>query len=192
VTAIQHQFSAGALALGLSVSAALIGWAVGAWSAGQIADRIGRPLTMVVAAILLMVQSLGAGLELTLWDLSFGRFLGGVGGRHRQCRRARLLRRVIFYYSSVLWQAVGFSENDSLKITIITSVTNIATTLIAIALVDRVGRRPLLLTGSAGRSVTLVCWPYCRPTCAWCSSGCRGAPPLSSRLRSVHLTGDEQ
>jgi sugar porter (SP) family MFS transporter len=62
---------------------------------------------------------------------------------------------VIFYYSSVLWQAVGFSESDSLKITVITSVTNIATTLIAIALVDRVGRKPLLLVGSVGMTITL-------------------------------------
>jgi MFS transporter, SP family, sugar:H+ symporter len=29
---------------------------------------------------------------------------------------------VIFYYSSVLWQAVGFSESQSLSITVITSV----------------------------------------------------------------------
>jgi MFS family permease len=62
---------------------------------------------------------------------------------------------VIFYYSSVLWQAVGFSENDSLVITVITSVVNIATTLIAIASVDRFGRRPLLLIGSVGMAVTL-------------------------------------
>ena len=41
---------------------------------------------------------------------------------------------VIFYYSSVLWQAVGFSESNSLAITVITSVVNIVTTLIAIAL----------------------------------------------------------
>lgn len=62
---------------------------------------------------------------------------------------------VIFYYSSVLWQAVGFTEADSLKITVITSVTNIATTLIAIALVDRIGRKPLLLLGSLGMTLTL-------------------------------------
>ncbi len=62
---------------------------------------------------------------------------------------------VIFYYSSVLWHAVGFSESDSLAITVITSVVNIATTFIAIALIDRVGRRPLLLIGSAGMAVTL-------------------------------------
>src|SRR4051812_33918586 len=62
---------------------------------------------------------------------------------------------VIFYYSSVLWQAVGFSEKDSLIITVITSVVNIVTTLVAISLIDRIGRKPLLLTGSAGMAVTL-------------------------------------
>ncbi|MBD2758889.1 sugar porter family MFS transporter [Yimella sp. cx-573] len=62
---------------------------------------------------------------------------------------------VIFYYSNVLWEAVGFSEQDSFKITVITSVVNILTTLIAIATVDRVGRKPLLLVGSAGMTLSL-------------------------------------
>ena len=62
---------------------------------------------------------------------------------------------VIFYYSSVLWQAVGFTEADSLIITVATSVTNILTTLVAIALIDRLGRKPLLLIGSAGMTLTL-------------------------------------
>ena len=62
---------------------------------------------------------------------------------------------VIFYYSNVLWQAVGFGESQAFIITVITSVTNIVTTLIAIALIDRVGRKPLLLIGSAGMAVTL-------------------------------------
>ena len=63
---------------------------------------------------------------------------------------------VIFYYSSVLWQAVGFTEQDALLTSVITSVTNILTTLIAIALVDRVGRKPLLLFGAAGQFVCLL------------------------------------
>jgi len=62
---------------------------------------------------------------------------------------------VIFYYSSVLWQAVGFSEKDSLSITVITSVVNIVTTLIAIAFVDKFGRKPLLILGSIGMTITL-------------------------------------
>ena len=62
---------------------------------------------------------------------------------------------VIFYYSSALWQQVGFSEADALTITVITSVTNIVVTLVAIATIDRVGRRVLLLIGSAGMSLSL-------------------------------------
>ncbi|MFW9259457.1 sugar porter family MFS transporter [Nostoc sp. CALU 546] len=62
---------------------------------------------------------------------------------------------VIFYYSSVLWRAVGFSEKDSLSITVITGAVNIITTLIAIAFVDKFGRKPLLILGSIGMTLTL-------------------------------------
>ena len=63
---------------------------------------------------------------------------------------------VIFYYSNVLWMAVGFDESASFIITVLTSVTNIVTTLIAIMAVDRAGRKPLLLIGSVGMTVSLA------------------------------------
>ena len=63
---------------------------------------------------------------------------------------------MIFYYSNVLWQAVGFSADQSAVITVITSVINVLTTLIAIALIDKIGRKPLLLIGSSGMAVTLI------------------------------------
>ncbi|MDQ0260179.1 sugar porter family MFS transporter [Sinomonas atrocyanea] len=63
---------------------------------------------------------------------------------------------VIFYYSTTLWKSVGFGEQFSLQISVITSVTNVLVTLIAIALVDRVGRKPILLVGSAGMAVSLA------------------------------------
>ncbi|MEW5812384.1 MAG: sugar porter family MFS transporter [Actinomycetota bacterium] len=63
---------------------------------------------------------------------------------------------VIFYYSNVLWQAVGFSADESAVYTVITSVINVLTTLIAIALIDKIGRKPLLLIGSTGMAVTLI------------------------------------
>jgi MFS transporter, SP family, sugar:H+ symporter len=69
---------------------------------------------------------------------------------------------VIFYYSATLWHAVGFAQADSLAITVITSVTNIVVTLVAIALVDRVGRKPLLIVGSIGVALTLgaMAWVF--------------------------------
>ena len=63
---------------------------------------------------------------------------------------------VIFYYSTSLWQSVGFTEADALTQTVITSVTNIVVTIVAIALIDKIGRRRLLMTGSVGMTVSLA------------------------------------
>ena len=63
---------------------------------------------------------------------------------------------VIFYYSTTLWQSVGFTEEDALTQTVITSVTNIVVTIVAIALIDRIGRRRLLMIGSVGMTVSLA------------------------------------
>lgn len=78
---------------------------------------------------------------------------------------------VIFYYSNVLWEAVGFSEGDSFVITVITSVVNIVTTLIAIALVDKIGRKPLLLIGSTGMAVSLITMSFIFGTASLDASG---------------------
>ena len=68
---------------------------------------------------------------------------------------------VIFYYSSTLWHSVGFSEADSFDITVGTSIVNVLVTLVAIALVDRIGRKPLLLVGSGGMAITLGLMAWC-------------------------------
>jgi SP family sugar:H+ symporter-like MFS transporter len=304
VTAIQRHFSAGSAALGLTVSSALFGSALGALGAGRLADRFGRLRVMWLAAALFVVSAVGSGLAVSLPMLAAFRFVGGVavgtasviapayiaeiaparirgrlgslqqlaivlgifvallvdfaiaaaaGGseapsalgleawrwmflsmtvpaliygvlaltipesprhliaKHRIAEARAVLRKVlgdidldgkiaqisgtlrqerpamfrdlrgptlgllgvvwvgiglsvfqqfvginvIFYYSSALWQAVGFSERDSLIITVLTSVVNILTTLVAIATIDRLGRRPLLLIGSIGMAVSL-------------------------------------
>ena len=60
---------------------------------------------------------------------------------------------VIFYYSTSLWNSVGMTNAP--LISVITSVTNVLVTLIAIFLVDRVGRKPILLTGSVLMALSL-------------------------------------
>lgn len=67
---------------------------------------------------------------------------------------------VIFYYSTMLWEAVGFSESDALMTGVITAVVNIGTTIVAILLIEKVGRKRLLLIGSVGMALTLGTLAY--------------------------------
>lgn len=69
---------------------------------------------------------------------------------------------VIFYYSSFLWQSVGIEESNSLLISLSTSIINVIGTVIAIALVDRIGRKPLALAGSIGMTAALstAAWAF--------------------------------
>jgi SP family sugar:H+ symporter-like MFS transporter len=62
---------------------------------------------------------------------------------------------VIFYYGEVLWKAAGATEQWALRINLLTGFVNILATIPAIVLIDRVGRKPLLLAGSAGMALTL-------------------------------------
>ncbi|WP_030708504.1 sugar porter family MFS transporter [Streptomyces sp. NRRL F-2580] len=70
---------------------------------------------------------------------------------------------VIFYYSSSLWQSVGIDPSSSFFYSFTTSIINIVGTVIAMVLVDRLGRKPLALIGSAGMALSLG-------LCAWAFS----------------------
>lgn len=61
----------------------------------------------------------------------------------------------VFYYSNIVFQAVGFTTEDAFKQSTIISAVNVISTVIAIALIDRLGRKPLLLIGSVGMTITL-------------------------------------
>ncbi|WP_239647938.1 sugar porter family MFS transporter [Nocardiopsis ganjiahuensis] len=306
VDAIQQRFDVGSGVLGFTIAAALLGCVVGAATAGNLADRLGRIRAMQIAGVLFAVSAIGSALPFSVWDLTAWRILGGVAigmasviaptyiaevspaayrgrlaslqqlaivlgiacsqlvnyavaqaadgsahnmlgpvqawqwmlgievlpalvylglslvipesprylvriGRVDRARHilsevegggtARIDRRieeiktalgsevrprlrdltgrygllpivwigmavsafqqlvginVIFYYSSSLWQSVGVAESDSLLLSLFTSVVNIVGTVIAIMLVDRVGRKPLLLVGSAGMAIALA------------------------------------
>lgn len=62
----------------------------------------------------------------------------------------------IFYYSTTLWQSVGFSESESFRTSVITGVINVVMTFGAILFVDRIGRRLLLKIGSVGMFAGLI------------------------------------
>ncbi|MET9959694.1 sugar porter family MFS transporter [Streptomyces sp. NPDC006326] len=312
VVAIRERFDIGSEALAQVIAAALIGCALGAATAGRIADRIGRIRCMQIAALLFTASAIGSALPFALWDLAMWRVIGGFGigmasvigpayiaevspaayrgrlasfqqaaivigiavsqlvnwgilnladgeqrgkvggfeawqwmlgvmvvpavlyglmsfvipesprflisvGRTAEAKKvlsevegskidldARVAEidlamrsehkstfrdllggrvgflpivwvgiglsvfqqlvgiNVIFYYSSSLWQSVGIDPTSSFLYSFTTSIINIAGTVIAMIFVDRIGRKPLALIGSAGMAVSLgfAAWAF--------------------------------
>ncbi len=68
---------------------------------------------------------------------------------------------VVFYYGTMLWQAVGFTEAQAFQTQVINDAVSIGAVLIAFLLIDKIGRKPLLLVGSVGMALTLGIMAYC-------------------------------
>ncbi len=306
VEAIRDRYDIGSGTLAQVIAIALIGCAIGAATAGRIADRIGRIRCMRIASVLFTISAIGSALPFALWDLAFWRIIGGFAigmasvigpayiaevspaayrgrlgsfqqaaivigiaisqlvnfgilqmadgkqrgtiggleawqwmlgvmvvpallygllsfaipesprflisvGKKDQAREilreveggsvdldARVLEietamhrehkstfkdllgsrfgflpivwvgiglsvfqqlvgiNVAFYYSATLWQSVGIDPTDSFFWSFTTSIINIIGTVIAMVLVDRVGRKPLALAGSVGMAIALA------------------------------------
>ena len=62
---------------------------------------------------------------------------------------------VVFYYGAVLWQSVGFTENDALLINVLSGGLSIGAVIFTLLLIDKVGRKPFLLVGSVGMAASL-------------------------------------
>lgn len=78
---------------------------------------------------------------------------------------------VVFYYGATLWQAAGFTEENALLTNVINGSVNILFTFLAIALIDKVGRKPLLLIGALGQAVMLGILAYFFGTATVTESG---------------------
>ena len=83
----------------------------------------------------------------------------------------------VFYYSNLIWESVGFSQDQAFLTSMITNAVNVATTLVAIALIDRVGRKRLLLVGSSGMVVMLATLTIIFGTAPQVSNGEGGMEP---------------
>ena len=62
---------------------------------------------------------------------------------------------VVFYYSSQIFSIAGFSTDNSMAQSVILGITNLVFTLLAMSIIDKVGRKKLLLAGQAGMMVVL-------------------------------------
>jgi len=78
---------------------------------------------------------------------------------------------VVFYYGATLWQAAGFTEASALLTNVVNGSVNVLFTFVAIALIDRVGRKPLLQVGALGQAIMLGVMAYAFGTAAVAESG---------------------
>ncbi len=63
---------------------------------------------------------------------------------------------VVFNYTSVLFESIGFSKDDQLLQTVFIGGINLVFTLLAMLLVDKVGRKPLMLGGAGGLTILYI------------------------------------
>jgi len=67
---------------------------------------------------------------------------------------------VVFYYSAQIFSIAGFSEDSSMAQSVILGVTNLIFTLLAMTIIDKVGRKKLLLSGQLGMVAVLGLFGY--------------------------------
>ncbi len=79
VKALQADFHIGNALLGFAAASAVLGAAIGAVSAGRIADRMGRLAMMKLSAASFFVCGLGAGLASSIWMFIIFHLIGGIG-----------------------------------------------------------------------------------------------------------------
>lgn len=91
----------------------------------------------------------------------------------------------VFYYLPTIFSQAGGGQNDAFRQAVWVGLVNVVMTLVAIWLIDRLGRKPLLAIGAAGMTVSLL-------TCAWAFhvSNYQLTDQSFERLQAAHVPGD--
>lgn len=68
----------------------------------------------------------------------------------------------IFYYLPTIFAQAGGGVDDAFRQAVMVGVVNVAMTFVAIWLIDRIGRKPLLIVGIAGMALSLfaISWAF--------------------------------
>jgi sugar porter (SP) family MFS transporter len=67
---------------------------------------------------------------------------------------------VVFYYSAQIFSIAGFSSDSSMLQSVILGITNLIFTVLAMSVIDKVGRKKLLLVGQLGMVLVLGLFGY--------------------------------
>jgi sugar porter (SP) family MFS transporter len=63
---------------------------------------------------------------------------------------------VVFNYTTIIFQSIGVSQDEQLLQTVFIGGVNLMFTLLAMLLVDKVGRKPLMLLGAGGLAILYI------------------------------------
>ena len=67
---------------------------------------------------------------------------------------------IIMYYATDIFRLAGYSTNSAIGQTVLLGITNLVFTILAMLLIDKIGRRKLLLTGQIGMTIFLGLFAY--------------------------------
>lgn len=87
----------------------------------------------------------------------------------------------IFYYAPVIFEQTGQARDAALLQNIVVGLVNVVFTVLALRLIDRKGRRPLLLMGTSLMAVALFlnAWCFSQATFKVTSQDVQGLPPAA-------------
>ena len=88
---------------------------------------------------------------------------------------------VIFNYAQEIFASAGFDIDSTLKSIVATGAINFIATIVALPLVDKIGRRRLMLIGSAGLSIIYLCMTFAY------ANGILGLPVLLMVLIAIAI-----
>jgi sugar porter (SP) family MFS transporter len=123
--------------------------------ARQVIERLnpGENIEPELAEIIESVRKAGDGIRVKLFRKPYTRIviIGMVLGMFSQFTGIN----VIMYYAPSIFQEAGFSSDSALMQTVIIGATNLVFTLIGMSLIDKVGRKALLMAGAIGMTLFL-------------------------------------
>jgi SP family arabinose:H+ symporter-like MFS transporter len=72
----------------------------------------------------------------------------------------------IFYYLPTIFAQAGGGVSDAFRQAVVVGLVNVVMTFVAIWLIDRIGRKPLLVAGVAGMTISLsvIAWAFSQPS----------------------------
>lgn len=67
---------------------------------------------------------------------------------------------IVFYYATDIFRAAGFSTDSAIGQTVILGATNLVFTILAMSLIDKIGRKKLLYVGTIGMTISLAVFSW--------------------------------